>query len=90
MRVLVDTPIWSLALRRRANQLAKDQSALVEAWRNLIRERRIVLIGPVRQEILSGLREQSVFNRLRDRLQAFDDEPLTVHDYEKFLASGTA
>jgi predicted nucleic acid-binding protein len=81
--VLVDTPIWSLALRRRRNRLVAGERVLVEAWAELIRERRVMLIGPVRQEILSGLREKTVFDRLSGRLRAFEDEPLTVYDYEE-------
>ncbi len=42
-----------------------------------------MLIGPIRQEILSGVRAESAFERLRDHLRAFDDEPLSFHDYEE-------
>ena len=53
MRVLVDTPVWSLALR---NQVQKPQRAsVVELFRELILEGRVCLVGCVRQEILSGL-----------------------------------
>ncbi len=41
------------------------------------------MIGPIRQEVLSGIRDASVFERLRDRLGAFPDEPLTTTDYER-------
>ncbi len=43
---------------------------------------RVVLVGPIRQELLSGVREGAVFNRLRERLRDFDDEPLTTEDFE--------
>jgi hypothetical protein len=49
----------------------------------LIREGRAVLIGPVRQEVLSGIREGAVYERLRDSLKAFPDEVLTREDYEQ-------
>lgn len=41
------------------------------------------MIGPVRQELLSGLRTEEAFVRLRDHLRAFADEPLTTADYER-------
>lgn len=40
------------------------------------------MIGPIRQELLSGLREEAQYHRLKERLRAFPDEPLTVQDYE--------
>ena len=43
----------------------------------------MLLIGPVRQEILSGVRDDSTFDRLREHLRAFDDEPLNFDDYEE-------
>lgn len=44
----------------------------------LIRRGHIVLIGPIRQELLSGIRKEQVFETLRSRLRAFPDEALTV------------
>jgi len=83
VRVLVDTPIWSLGLRRKRRQLSAGDRGLVAAWADLIRERRLLILGPIRQEILSGVRDDSTFERLRQHLRAFDDEPLTSHDYEE-------
>jgi hypothetical protein len=83
MKVVVDTPIWSLALRRRRGDLSANDSDLVAAWSKLVRDNLAVMIGPVRQEILSGIRDHAVFERLRDSLRAFDDEPLTLEDYEE-------
>ena len=39
------------------------------------------LIGPVRQELLSGIRQETSFQKLRDQLRAFD-EPIRGADYE--------
>lgn len=78
MRVLVDTSVWSLALRR--NQ--PEQKMEVEELRELIRETRAVLVGPVRQEILSGIRFDEQFQQLRIRLQAFPDVEIGTEDYE--------
>lgn len=43
----------------------------------LIHQGLVVLIGQVRQEILSGIKHEGQFIRLRDMLRAFPDLPLT-------------
>jgi predicted nucleic acid-binding protein len=83
MLVLVDTPIWSLALRRRDADLNPREQRLANALRELIQDGRAQLVGPVRQELLSGLREESSFKKLRDQLRAFEQVPLDVTDYEE-------
>ena len=83
MRVLVDTPIWSLALRRKQKALSPADRRLRYELTELIVEGRIVMIGPIRQEILSGIRELAVFEQLRLRLRSFDDEVLSADDHEE-------
>jgi predicted nucleic acid-binding protein len=82
MLVLVDTPIWSLALRRRGADLNPREQRLTNALRELIQDGRAQLVGPVRQELLSGIREEASFRKLRDQLRVFDKVPLDVADYE--------
>ena len=79
MKVLVDTSVWSLALRRRSPLDAPP----VQTLRSLIETARVGMIGPIRQELLSGLRTHESFVRLRDHLKHFADEPLTSADYER-------
>jgi predicted nucleic acid-binding protein len=77
MRVLVDTSIWSLALRRRKqarNPAAVDLGRLIAAHV-------VEIIGPIRQEVLSGVRDAGQFERLETHLDAFADLPLTAEDY---------
>src|SRR5258707_14695471 len=81
--VLVDTPVWSLALRRKRSDLSPSQSALTEALIELIRDGRAQLVGVVRQELLSGIREADRFAKLRDYLRAFDEPQLESLDYER-------
>ncbi len=81
--VLVDTSIWSLALRRKQTDLSSAERTLREALEELVREGRAQIVGPVRQELLSGIREEEAFRRLRDYLRAFDDPQLQVEDYEE-------
>ena len=78
MSVIVDTTIWSLALRRSAPAEGRAEGEL----RKLIEGGRVVLLGPVRQELLSGVREAEQFKLLRQRLRAFPDLSLRASDYE--------
>jgi predicted nucleic acid-binding protein len=79
MNVLVDTSVWSLALRRRRPR----QHDAVAELRELVREGRVVIIGPIRQELLSGIRARADFEALRDDLRAFSDMAVTREDYER-------
>ncbi len=78
MKVLVDTSVWSLALRRNLPTDGPEVSELIE----LIKEVRVQMIGPVRQELLSGIKSQAQFRKLRNHLRAFPDLELTARDYE--------
>jgi predicted nucleic acid-binding protein len=82
MRVLVDTPAWSLALRRRPSGLSTHEVRLKNALVDLIGEGRVVMIGPIRQELLSGIREAAQFNRVRESLQPFPDFTIETTVYE--------
>ena len=79
MNVLVDTSVWSLALRRKAS-LEHD---IVTELRSLIEESRVQIIGPIRQELLSGIRLPEQYERLREQLRSFPDLELTTADYER-------
>ncbi len=78
MKVLVDTSVWSLALRRNEN----TDDPHVAFFRELIRDGRVVLLGAVRQEVLSGIRHEAQFERLKAHLGAFPDLVLSRDDYE--------
>ena len=80
MKVLVDTCIWSLALRRK-KQSTSNIVEVVE-FQELIEEVRVQLIGPVRQEILSGVKSRQQFSKLKKILSAFPDLPLASEDFE--------
>ena len=81
--ILVDTPIWSLALRRRRGALDPGDLRHVGEWERLVRAGTAALIGPVRQELLSGVREDGAWERLRIALRPFPDLPITTDDYER-------
>ena len=80
MKVLVDTSIWSQVLRRR-NRTEDDATAIELA--SLVDDGRVAMIGPIRQELLPGIREPAQFERVRDHLRAFPDAEITTDDYEE-------
>ena len=77
MKVIVDTSIWSSALRRGV----QNNSAAVQELRHLVQDHRVQMIGPVRQEILSGIRHESQFNKLKAHLENFPDLSIITEDY---------
>ncbi len=83
MKVLVDTSVWSLVLRRRS---ALRNDAIADELERLIVTYRVVMIGPIRQELLSGIRTHEQYEKLRDKLRAFPDLRLHTEDHE--LAAG--
>jgi predicted nucleic acid-binding protein len=80
MKLLVDTPVWSLALRRRVRS---ENASSTRELASLIEDGRVAMIGPVRQEVLSGIKEQSQFERLREHLRSFSDVLITSEDHEE-------
>jgi len=81
--ILVDTSIWSLALRRRPAALRAEEHRLVEEWARLVTEGLASLIGPIRQEILSGVRRPEVFQALRRALSDFPYLGIDATDYDR-------
>ena len=77
MKVIVDTSVWSLALRRDK----QESNALVDEFRRMIKDHRVQIIGPIRQEILSGIRSESHFKKLQKHLESFPDLPAITEDY---------
>ena len=78
MKVIVDTSVWSLALRRNKVQ----ENKYVEELEELIKEFRAQLIGPVRQELLNGIRSEKQFRVLKKHLRAFKNLDIETEDYE--------
>ena len=74
---LIDTCIWSESLRRKRGDpaiLSRSAAVLLSA--------NPCVIGPVRQEILSGCRDPIQYGTVRTRLRLYPDELLTTADYE--------
>jgi len=79
LKVLVDTCIWSQSLRR---NIYKSNPVVIELI-ELIKEVRVQMIGPIRQELLSGIRSATQYENLKNHLSAFPDLMLKTQDYEK-------
>jgi len=79
MKVIVDTSVWSLALRRSSTPTAIPE---VLALREIILADQVAMLGAIRQEVISGIRDLGQFVRLRDYLQVFPNLELTISDYE--------
>jgi len=74
---IVDSDVWSEAFRKRGKE-----SPSVLALRNLISEGEVIMIGPIRQETLSGIKEAERFERIKDALRAFPSQRIDERIYE--------
>jgi predicted nucleic acid-binding protein len=83
VRVIVDTPVWSAALRRRRKNLSTRERSLVLYLRELIINGDAILLGSVRQELLTGIIDPDAFKLTRQRLRALDDLAPDTDDYER-------
>lgn len=77
MKVLVDTDVWSEALRKKKGK----KSAYVDELVDLIQEGRVEIIGPIRMEILSGIRDQEIFDAFSLNLSSFVDRTIPSEVY---------
>jgi predicted nucleic acid-binding protein len=84
MKLLVDTSVWSLALRRRTSvKLSPNESRLVKLLTEAIADGRVAMIGPIRQELLSGIKESTQLEKVKKALEPFQDEAIATIDYEE-------
>ena len=79
MKVIVDTCVWSLALRGRS----EAKNPVVTELEELVREGRAQLMGAIRQEILSGIPQRAKFDERKQRLHTFPDLSLEREDHER-------
>ena len=78
MKYLIDTGIWSLVFRREEPK----NEYVIQLLSKLIDRKQVVLCGAVRQELLSGIKNNSQFEILRSRLRSFEDLKAETEDYE--------
>ena len=78
MKVLVDTPIWSYALRTPRKEYQNEINQL----ESLIIDQRALIMGPIRQEILSGYSDLRKYKKLKEKLSYFENTLILDIDYE--------
>jgi predicted nucleic acid-binding protein len=78
MKILVDTCVWSQVLRHK-----NPNQELAAKLKDLIHDGRVCIIGPIRQELLSGITSIKQFNALKNGLSAFEDIPIRTEHFEK-------
>ena len=77
MNTLVNTCVCSSVLRRDKIANKEIEKKLIE----LILNNDALIIGPIRQEILSGYSDPKKFKKLKDRLDAFPNLEIIDEDY---------
>jgi predicted nucleic acid-binding protein len=80
LSVLVDSDVWSELLRKVKGELSPQVKALMTLLDEA--EEGVILIGAVRQEVLSGWRERQQFERVRELLRDFPDQDVGTTEYE--------
>jgi predicted nucleic acid-binding protein len=79
VKVLPDTPIWSAALRRDDGAPSPYRGELEK----LVKHGLVGIIGPIRQELLSGIKDRSKFEVVRDHMRSFPDIEIRTEDHEE-------
>ena len=89
MKILVDTSVWSLMLGRDPASLNQIESGIVRELKDVVNDGRAQIIGPIREELLSGIKAEQQFDALQQKLGVFDDHVLTTRDYENAARAAT-
>ena len=76
MSALIDTSVWSLALRRRRRDLNPTELKIYYEWERLVLDGEAILIGPIRQETVSGIASQREAQIVKQRLAVVEELPL--------------
>jgi predicted nucleic acid-binding protein len=83
VKLLVDTSVWSLALRRKNTpSLRPDEQKLKAELVQAIQDGRVAMLGLLRQELLSGIKEKAQFDNVKAALAPYLDEPINIADHE--------
>jgi len=79
--VIVDSNIWSEAFRKK-----ERESLSVQVLRTLVNEGEVIMISPIRQETLSGIKEIERYEKIREALRAFPSQRIEERIYERAAA----
>ena len=74
--ILSDTSVWSIALRRRHHDRNDAEKRLYFHWHEAVRTGQACLMGPIRQEVLSGVPSTAQFQTLKSQLDVIPSLPI--------------
>ena len=77
MKILVDTSIWSYAFCSNKPEFKSHVDTLIE----IISNNNIIIIGAIKQEILSGYSDMKQFQELEKKMIAFENTTTRDEDY---------
>ncbi len=75
--VIVDSDVWSEAFRKKGKK-SKEVIRLQE----LIEEDEVLVIGSIRQEVLSGIKDGSRFEEIKEAMRAFPNQGINDSVFE--------
>ena len=78
MKVVVDSDVWSEAFRKLSGEPSPQRQMLAD----LVEGGQVQMLGCIRQEVLQGIRNPPVFERIRQRLRPLPDLEITFAEYE--------
>ncbi len=78
MKVIIDTNVWSHALRRK--QI--NHPTIADQLYSLIDTNSAIMLGSIRQELLTSFKQKEQFEKLKHELRQFPDFPIYREDYE--------
>lgn len=77
-KLIIDTSVWSEALRRKKNAVNSSETIVRKIIEN---DDEIVLLGVIIQEILTGISNEKLFSEIKDILDDFAYLEITKNDY---------
>jgi predicted nucleic acid-binding protein len=77
-KFIIDTSVWSEALRRKKNTVNSYETIVRKIIEN---DDEIVLLGIILQEILTGISNEKLFREIKDILDDFVFLDITKNDY---------
>lgn len=78
IRLLIDTSVWSEALRRKETSFTSSETLVRRIIEN---NDEIVIVGIILQEILSGITDKKLFSEIATILSDFSYIDITKEDY---------
>ena len=78
--IIIDTTIWSKAYRRK--KISDKDHSIIKELCDILDAQEEILIGPVRQELLSGISDKNVFNDLMTKLNGFNNYEVQLTDHD--------